>query len=92
MIYHGVVKNEYFIETAPVASCHHAPPNAYEAFRDMKFGIRVYWGIYSIWHRGAESWPFLKMSFAERQTYNSLYKPWNPAGFDADAWTWIHSL
>ena len=52
----------------------------------MKFGIRIHWGIYSIWHRGPESWPFLTMSFEDRQTYNNLYKTWNPAGFDADAW------
>jgi alpha-L-fucosidase len=26
------------------------------------------------------------MSFEDRQTYNNLYKTWNPAGFDADAW------
>ena len=52
----------------------------------MKFGVRLHWGIYSIWHRGAESWPFLKMSFEDRQRYNDLYKTWNPAGFDADEW------
>jgi alpha-L-fucosidase len=42
--------------------------------------------IYSIWHRGAESWPFLTTSFKDRQKYNELYKTWNPAGFDADVW------
>jgi alpha-L-fucosidase len=26
------------------------------------------------------------MSFEDRQAYNSLYKTWNPAGFDADGW------
>ena len=52
----------------------------------MKFGVRIHWGIYSIWSRGPESWPFLEMSFADRQRYNDLYKTWNPTGFDADAW------
>jgi alpha-L-fucosidase len=52
----------------------------------MKFGARIHWGIYSIWHRGPESWPFLGMSFEDRNAYNNLYKTWNPAGFDADAW------
>ena len=77
----------FYIENEPVAEFHHAPAAAYEAFQDMKFGIRIHWGIYSIWHRGPESWPFLPMSFADRQAYNSLYKTWNPAGFDADRWT-----
>ena len=63
-----------------------ASATAYESFRDMKFGVRVHWGIYSIWHRGAESWPYLPMSFEDRQAYNNLYKTWNPTGFDADSW------
>lgn len=75
-----------YIEREPVAGYHSAPATAYESFLDMKFGIRIHWGIYSIWHRGAESWPFLTMSLEDRQRYNSLYHSWNPAGFDADAW------
>lgn len=75
-----------FIEDPPVSEYRWALPSAYEDFQDMKFGVRIHWGIYSIWHRGAESWPFLTMSFEDRQAYMSLYKTWNPAGFDADAW------
>ncbi|MGD0501036.1 MAG: alpha-L-fucosidase, partial [Bryobacteraceae bacterium] len=33
-----------------------------------------------------ESWPFLGMSFEERQRYQSMYKTWNPQGFNADEW------
>lgn len=82
----SLLENEPYVERTPVPGYHNAPESAYEAFRDMKFGVRIHWGIYSIWHRGAESWPFLGMSFEDRQTYNSLYKTWNPAGFDADEW------
>ncbi len=77
---------EPYAEITPIPEYHSAPASDYEAFRDIKFSIRIHWGIYSIWHRGAESWPFLAMSFEDRQTYNDLYKTWNPAGFDADAW------
>jgi alpha-L-fucosidase len=77
---------EHYIENHPIPDYHWASTSAYEAFHDMKFGIRIHWGIYSIWHRGNESWPFLKMSFEDRQAYNSLYKTWNPTGFDANAW------
>ncbi|WP_348269483.1 alpha-L-fucosidase [Edaphobacter paludis] len=80
------LKNEQYIENTPIDGYHCASSSAYEAFRDMKFGVRIHWGIYSIWHRGAESWPYLPMSFTDRQTYMSLYKTWNPAGFDAEAW------
>lgn len=80
-----------FIETTPVPEYKWAPTSAYEAFQDAKFGARIHWGIYSIWHRGPESWPFLGMSFEDRQAYNNLYRAWNPAGFDADAWMSIFS-
>jgi alpha-L-fucosidase len=82
----SVLENDLYIENEPIEGYHSAPASAYEAFQDMKFGVRIHWGIYSIWHRGAESWPFLEMSFDDRQQYNNLYKTWNPAGFDADAW------
>ncbi len=83
------ILNRYdsYVEETPVPEYRWAPDSSYEAFRDMKFGVRLHWGLYSIWHRGDESWPFLKMSFDDRQGYNDLYKTWNPAGFDADAWT-----
>jgi alpha-L-fucosidase len=88
--FHGfpasLLKHDPYIENTPVAAYRSASASAYEAFQDMKFGVRIHWGIYSIWHRGAESWPFLPMSFEDRQTYNNLYKTWNPTGFDADAW------
>ncbi len=75
-----------YVEDTPISEYHNASAAAVEAFQDMKFGARIHWGIYSIWHRGGESWPFLKMSFEDRQKYNELYKTWNPSGFDADSW------
>jgi alpha-L-fucosidase len=88
--YHGfppsMLQNVSYIESEPIPEYHCASASAYEAFRDMKFGARVHWGIYSIWHRGAESWPFLEMTLEDRQAYNDLYKTWNPAGFDANEW------
>jgi alpha-L-fucosidase len=83
------LNNVPYIESEPVPEYHYAPSSAYEAFNDMKFGVRIHWGIYSIWHRGAESWPFLKMSFEDRARYNDLYKTWNPHLFDANEWMGI---
>jgi len=75
-----------YIEDTPVPEYHWASERAYEEFRDMKFGVRVHWGIYSVRGFTHESWPFLALSNEDRHAYNNLYKTWNPAGFDADDW------
>lgn len=75
-----------YIEDTPVPEYRWASSQAYEAFRDIKFGIRIHWGIYSVAGYDKESWPFLSKSFAERQQYNQIYRHWSPQAFDADAW------
>ncbi len=75
-----------YVENTPVPEYHWASERAYEDFLDMKFGIRLHWGIYSVRGFLHESWPFLNLSNEERQAYNSLYKTWNPSGFNADEW------
>lgn len=80
-----------YIEDVPVPEYHWAPSQAYEAFRDMKVGVRVHWGIYSITGQAHESWPHLTMGFNERARYNELYRSWNPTGFDAEEWTNLFS-
>jgi len=75
-----------YIEDVPDPDYRHAPPEAMESFRDLKFGIRVHWGLYSIWGFKTESWPFLPLSDARRQEYEQLYRTWNPQGFDAAEW------
>ncbi len=82
----SVVKSGDYVQGEPEPGYRWASTSAYESFQDLKFGIRIHWGIYSIWHRGRESWPYLSMSFDDRQKYINLYKTWNPAGFDASAW------
>lgn len=79
-------RSKSYVEEVPVRQYHWASDRAVEAFKDMKFGLRIHWGIYSILGHGNESWPFLKMSFPERQSYNQLYKTWNPKEFDANGW------
>jgi alpha-L-fucosidase len=76
-----------YIEDTPIPEYTWAPDEAYEAFLDMKFGIRLHWGLYSILQLQKESWPFLTMSLSERQAYQQLHKTWNPVGFDAEEWT-----
>jgi alpha-L-fucosidase len=85
----NVLSESPYVEHDPIDGYHNAPIAAYESFQDMKFGARIHWGIYSIWHRGNESWPFLRMSMDDRQSYNQLYRTWNPAGFDATKWVSI---
>jgi alpha-L-fucosidase len=76
-----------YVETNPVPEYRHASAEAYEAFKDMKYGVRIHWGLYSIaGNKPNESWPFLAMSFEQKQVYQELYKTWNPAGFNAEEW------
>jgi alpha-L-fucosidase len=63
----------------------HASSEAYERWRDLKYGLRIHWGIYSL--LGAEaSWPVLKMPNEKKQEYFDLYKKFNPTEFDASKW------
>jgi len=64
----------------------HASPEAMERWYDLKFGLRIHWGIYSIWADGPESWPLTKHDLAWQGKYHDLYKTWNPTGFNADEW------
>jgi alpha-L-fucosidase len=70
---------------------HHPSSATIEAFRDIKFGVRIHWGIYSIAEQGGESWPFLKLSNVKKQAYQELYKTWNPTGFNAEEWMKLFS-
>ena len=79
-------RSKSYVEEIPVPQYHWASDRAVEAFKDMKFGLRIHWGIYSIYGRPGESWPFLTLPFDERQQYNHAYQSWNPREFDADAW------
>jgi alpha-L-fucosidase len=63
----------------------HASEAAHEAFRDVKFSIRIHWGVYSKREIDA-SIPYLFMSKEDKMEYNELYKTFNPEGFDAQEW------
>lgn len=75
-----------YIEDKPVDEYTWASDEAYEEFLDMKFGVRIHWGLYSILKQSHESWPLLKMPPHEKQKYFDQYKTWNPQGFDAEEW------
>ena len=75
-----------YIETNPVPEYRHASAKAFEAFKDMKYGVRIHWGLYSIAGKPGESWPFLPMTFAQKQAYQQQYLTWNPTGFNAEDW------
>jgi alpha-L-fucosidase len=75
-----------YIEDIPVKEYSWASEKAYEEFNDMKFGVRIHWGLYSAIRQEKESWPLLKKTNTEKQAYFDLYKTWNPVGFDANEW------
>ncbi|HLP36316.1 alpha-L-fucosidase [Lacibacter sp.] len=84
-------RSKNYIEDIPIPEYTWASDEAYENFNDLKYGIRIHWGIYSIWNLNGESWSFLgnrvpDINFAKKAEYNNLYKTWNPVGFNADEW------
>jgi alpha-L-fucosidase len=64
-----------------------APPESYERFLDMKFGMMVHFGIYN--HLGVtESWSANRMHCDPEfiDVYYTLWEVFNPIEFNADEW------
>jgi len=67
----------------------HAGEAALERWRDLKFGIRIHWSIYSVTGIGPESWSLTTEQGGTpgyREQYERLARWWNPRLFDADEW------
>ncbi|MFT3705574.1 MAG: alpha-L-fucosidase [Agriterribacter sp.] len=77
---------KHFVEDKPDSDYYHASEDAYEAYRDIKFAVRIHWGLYSINQMNHESWGFLELDNAGKQQYQQQYKTWNPVGFNANEW------
>ena len=75
-----------YVEDEPDSDYLHAPAKAHEAFRDIKFAVRIHWGIYSLRQMNGESWGFLDLPDEEKAEYNQLYKTFDPKDFDAEEW------
>lgn len=82
-----------YMRASDLSDYHHASEEAVEAFRDMKYGIRLHWGIYS--HYQGESWILKSRSpggSGGKQDvdfagfYHNIYKSWCPWDFNAGAW------
>lgn len=77
-----------YMKDADLSDYHHASPETVENFKDMKFGLRIHWGIYSMIH-GKESWvmPHVYQNKPEFLAwYHDLHRSWYPSGFCADEW------
>ncbi|MCL2473264.1 MAG: alpha-L-fucosidase, partial [Treponema sp.] len=75
-----------YVERIPQDGYMQASAKAREDFRDIKFGVRIHWGLYTMLKLQQESWPFLKMPYEERQKYQELYRSFNPKNFNAEEW------
>jgi alpha-L-fucosidase len=77
-----------YMANADLSNYHHASKEAVEEFKDLKYGIRIHWGIYSIVN-GRESWVIKQHndSLAYQGFYHKLYQGWYPHDFEANKWT-----
>jgi len=82
---HYIMVKDY-VEEVPLSDYRLASDEARERFMDLKYGVRIHWGLYSVIEQHWESWPFLMMNHQDKQEYSELYKRFNPTGFDADEW------
>jgi alpha-L-fucosidase len=67
------------------ADYQHAPQSAIDAFKDLKFGIRIHWGLYCL-IGSHESWGLAGANPQFWNIYNVLHQFFNPTDFDADSW------
>ena len=63
----------------------HASLVTVEAWKDLKFGMRIHWGPYSVLGLDA-SWPLQGSSKEFQNAYFTLYQVFNPTEFSADEW------
>src|SRR3954454_23181154 len=82
----NVSKSNPYVEIDPDPDYRHASQAAYDAFRQIKYGVRIHWGLYSMLPAARESWSFLPLSNADRQAYVDSYQKWDAGGFDAEQW------
>lgn len=83
-----------YIEDTPNPDYNQASDAAHAAFRQMKFGVRIHWGVYSMLDYGCNaSWPFVRadsghpmLNNEQRQAYQQYYRSFNPTNFNAEAW------
>lgn len=63
----------------------YASPQAYEDWKDLKFGMRIHWGIYSTLGLDA-SWTMIVEPLEVKKLYLTQYMVFNPTEFNADQW------
>jgi alpha-L-fucosidase len=83
-----------YIEDTPNPDYSQASAAARAAFRQMKYGVRIHWGVYAMLDYGCNaSWPFVRadsghrvLNNEQRQAYQQFYQNFNPTNFNADGW------
>jgi alpha-L-fucosidase len=75
---------------APDPKFKKAPNDAVEAWKDMKYGLRIHWGLYCMDPDKAdgESWKLGQYAKdpAGYKHYQDRYKCFDPTGYDPNAW------
>lgn len=83
-----------YVEDTPNPDYSQAPESSRAAFRQMKYGVRIHWGVYAMLDYGCNaSWPFVRadsghpvLNNEQRQAYQQFYRAFNPTNFNADGW------
>ena len=80
-----------FSQPAPDPNFKHAPQEAVEAWKDLKFGLRIHWGLYCMdtYSKAGESWK-LNRDYVKNpigyQKYQDYIKTFNPTNYNPNNW------
>ena len=83
-----------YVEDTPNPDYYQASDAARAAFRQMKYGVRIHWGVYAMLDYGCNaSWPLVRadsghpmLNNEQHQAYQQFYQWFNPTNFNADGW------
>ena len=64
----------------------HPSDEAMAKWNDLKYGLCIHWGVYSIEGYIPCSWELYGKPLEWMGKYHEQYKTWNPQAFDADEW------
>lgn len=79
-------RSKSYIEEVPISDYHWASERAVEAFKDLKFGLRIDWGIYSLFGRPGSPKAFASPRFSLTNIFMRFMETESPRVIPRRSW------